>query len=1038
MQKGCHDSARVLKKGNETGPYRQLTISLRGLFRWGTPAGRRFRGTTIVLRRLTKALVVLLLERSCGLLLLLGVLDAQAQLTDVLTYHNDNARTGQALKEQILSPANVNLNHFGKLWVLATDGRVDAQPLYAAGVSIPSQGTRNVLFVATEHDTVYAFDADGTSILWQATMLANGETPSDDRGCYQVSPEIGITATPVIDRQMGPNGTLFVVAMSKDSSGNYYQRLHALDLSTGADRLAPVPIAASYPGTGDGSSGGYVIFNPAQYKERPGLLLLNGVVYTAWSSHCDNAPYTGWIIGYDESSLVQTSVLDITPNGSEGSIWMSGAGLAADTSGNIFCLVGNGTFDSTLNASGFPSGGDFGNAFLKVSTANRSLNVADYFATYQTPSENNSDEDLGSGGALVLPPMTDAQGVQRQLAVGAGKDANIYLVDSSNMGKFNPLNDNGIYQELSGALGGQVFSMPAYFNGTLYYGAVSDAMRAFPFQSAKLGAVTSSTTTAFEYPGATPSISANGNLNGIVWAAENSSPAVLHAYSATNLSFELYNSNQATNGRDQFGSGNKFITPTIASARVYVGTTLGVGVFGLLDQSTLTPLQIWRDNHFGNPSNVGAGADGSTPAGDGVANLIKYALGLDPFVRSTRAQLPAGSLLKQNGQSYAVLTVNRVAPPADINYIVEVSADQQTWASSSPNTIALANTSTQLIVQDSTPISTSAPRFIRLRVAYSGGQATSPVWGGTDTIIQGNRGSGSALTVFSQRLATPLESAGIITGISGGTLTDTNASWTSNQFGTNSTPAYVEFNNGSMLDIDSTFAGSSALQLAGNLSGIALVGDTYRIRGHLTVAGLFGTKNETGLLAGPNPSQSDNVLLWLPGNQKALTLFYYADPSFTSWQGWVRADTFAQDPNEVIYPAEGLMVRRLAAGAVNLVSSGQTKSGVSVIAVQRGYNLLGTLKSLASVSLSNLNLYTGDSATGVIGGLNPSASDNLLTVNPDGSTTTYFYYYNPGVSQGWVNANGFTAAGSVQLSPGSAFFINRQSSAGFSWTDPAE
>jgi len=253
---------------------------------------------------------------------------ASAQMTDVLTYHNDNERTGQALHEQILTPANVSTNHFGKLWILPVDGKVDAQPLYAAGVSIPGKGEHNVLIVPTEHDSVYAFDADSTNIFWHVSMLGTNETPSDDRGCSQVTPEIGVTATPVIDRQLGPNGTFFVVAMSKNGSSSYFQRIHALDLATGIDRVAAVTVAATYPGTGDNSSGGNVIFDPAQYKERAGLLLLNGQIVTAWSSHCDIRPYTGWIISYDEHTLSQTSILNVTPNGNEGAIWMAGDGLA--------------------------------------------------------------------------------------------------------------------------------------------------------------------------------------------------------------------------------------------------------------------------------------------------------------------------------------------------------------------------------------------------------------------------------------------------------------------------------------------------------------------------------------------------------------------------------------------------------------------------------------------------------------------------------------------------------------------------------------
>ncbi len=499
------------------------------------------------------------------------------------TYHNDTARTGQNLGETMLTSSNVNSSSFGKLFVISVDGRVDAQPLYLTQVSIPNHGTHNVVYVETEHASVYGFDADNGTLLWQVSMLGTGETSSDDHGCGQITPEIGITSTPVIDSKAGPHGTIYVVAMSKDGTGNYHQRLHALDVTTGAEKFgSPQNIQASFPGTGDNSSGGNVVFAPGQYAERAGLLLLNGVVYTGWTSHCDIRPYTGWIMGFDQSTLAQVSVLNVTPNGNEGSVWMSGAGLAADTSGNIFVLDANGTFDTTLDANGFPSQGDFGNAFLKISTANSGLAVADYFEMFNQGAENGSDEDLGSGGALVLPDLTDSLGHTRHLAVGAGKDSNIYVVDRDAMGKFSP-SQNNIYQELQGALSGSVFSMPAYFNNTVYYGAVGDNIKAFAISNAQLAvAPASQTGNAFGYPGATPSISANGTSNAILWAGENGNSAVLHAYDATNLSHELYNSNQASGGRDQFGAGNKFITPMITNGKVYVGTANGVGVFGLL------------------------------------------------------------------------------------------------------------------------------------------------------------------------------------------------------------------------------------------------------------------------------------------------------------------------------------------------------------------------------------------------------------------------------------------------------------------------
>lgn len=500
---------------------------------------------------------------------------------DVVTYQYDNGRDGVNQAETTLTPVNVNSTTFGKLGFYTVDGLVDGQPLYLSQVSIPGKGTHNILYVVTEHDSVYAFDADNGTTLWQVSLLGAGEMASDNRGCSQVTPEIGITSTPVIDRGNGPNGALYTVAMSKSGS-NYFQRVHALDLVTGAELFGgPVTVQATFPGTGDDSQNGNVIFNPAQYKERAGLLLSNGVLYTMWASHCDDRPYTGWILGYDALTLAQTQVLDVTPNGNDGAIWMSGAAPAADLNGDIYFLDANGTFDTQLDANNFPIKGDFGNSFLKLS-APPILTVADYFAMSGTFAESNADEDLGSGGAVVLMDLTDNSGHVYQLAVGAGKDSVIYVVDRNSMGKFNSTSDN-IYQEISGALGGQVFSKPAVFDDTVYYGAVGDSIRAFPIANAKLSTTPSSKSShTFAYPGTTPTISANGSNNAILWAVENSNPAVLHAYAATNLATELYNSNEAANGRDHFGAGNKFMVPIVVNGKVFVGTPNGVAVFGLL------------------------------------------------------------------------------------------------------------------------------------------------------------------------------------------------------------------------------------------------------------------------------------------------------------------------------------------------------------------------------------------------------------------------------------------------------------------------
>jgi len=513
----------------------------------------------------------------------------------VLTYHNDNARTGQNLSETILRPDSVNASTFGKVGFFATDGKVDAQPLLLPGVPVAGQGTHNVVFVVTEHDSVYAFDSDSGAALWPVSTLGANELPSDGRNCSQVIPEIGITSTPVIDPSRGPNGVIYVVAMSKNGS-TYIHRLHALDVTSGAELFGgPKVIQASVPGTGAGSSGGTLPFDPKQYEERAGLLLTNGKLVTVWSSHCDIDPYTGWIMSYNPGTLAQTGVLNVTPNGSRGAMWMAGAGPAADAAGNVYVLDGNGTFDTTMNGSGFPASGNFGNAFLKISTAS-GLAVADYFATFDTVTKSNADSDLGSGGTLVLPDLVDSASQTRHLAVGAGKDAHMYVVDRDAMGKWNA-SSNAIYQDITGAIGGAVFSMPAYFNRMLYYGGAGTTLKAFAIAGARVSTPAfSHSATSFTYPGTTPGISASGTANAIVWAIENSNPAVLHAYDALDLSHELYNSNQAAGGRDTFGAGNKFITPTIVNGRVYVGTATGVAVFSRFAPDIPTNLTIRKPN----------------------------------------------------------------------------------------------------------------------------------------------------------------------------------------------------------------------------------------------------------------------------------------------------------------------------------------------------------------------------------------------------------------------------------------------------------
>ena len=512
---------------------------------------------------------------------------ALTQGTDVVTYKNDLARTGQNLTETVLTRSNVNATSFGKLHFLSTDGKVDAQPLYLSALTVGGT-THNVVFVATENDSVYAFDADSGAVLWHVSVLLAGESVSDlpPYSCDQVTPTIGVTATPVIDRSAGAHGVLYLVAMSKAGASNYHQRLHALDVTTGAEVFnGPVDIAATYP-----VLGGTTTFDPAQYEERAALLLSQGTIYASFTSHCDVPPYSGWIIAYNQTTLARSAVLNVAPNSGGGgpAIWMSGGGPAADAAGNVYLLTANGAFETTLDVNGFPNQQDYGNSFLKLSNTGGTLRVADYFTMFNEVAESSADIDLGSGGAMLLPDLTDAAGTARHLAVGAGKDGNIYVVNRDSMGKFNA-SGNNIWQQLTHVIGdgtgnsGGIWSTPAYYNGTVYYGPTGGNLSAFTITNAQLStSVSSFSAVSFFYPGTAPAVSANGTTNGIVWAHQNTSPAVLYAFDAGNLGHELYNSSQAAGGRDQFGAGNKFITPTIADGKVFVGTTNGVAVFGLL------------------------------------------------------------------------------------------------------------------------------------------------------------------------------------------------------------------------------------------------------------------------------------------------------------------------------------------------------------------------------------------------------------------------------------------------------------------------
>jgi hypothetical protein len=502
---------------------------------------------------------------------------------DVLTYHNDLARTGQDLNETVLTPANVNANSFGKLFSYPVDGAVYVQPLYLSGQAIPGQGTHDVVYVATENDSVYAFDANGTGgVLWQDSFTnpSAGITsvPSSDIGSSAILPRIGITGTPVIDPG---TGTLYVVALTKEfvnSTTSYVQRLHALDVTTGTEKFGgPVVIQASVPGTGPDAVNGQVAFTPMTELQRPGLLLFNGVVYISWASYDDRTPYHGWVMGYNAQTLQQTAVLNASPNGQEAGIWMSGAAPAVDAVGNIYLTTGNGTFDANTG------GPDYGEAILKLATAGGGLTVADWFTPFNYSALNAQDADFGSGGVVLLP---DQAGAHPHELITAGKQGVIYLADRDNLGHFDP-NTDYVVQTVSDVPHG-AFDTPAYFNNTVYYHANGDTLKAYSLTNGLLSAApVAQSTTVANFPGTTPSVSADGTTNGIVWDWQFGSPGVLHAYDAGTLA-ELYNSGQAGQ-RDQAGAGVKFTVPTIANGKVYVGTQNGLTVFGLLPQATTAP-----------------------------------------------------------------------------------------------------------------------------------------------------------------------------------------------------------------------------------------------------------------------------------------------------------------------------------------------------------------------------------------------------------------------------------------------------------------
>jgi chitodextrinase len=507
----------------------------------------------------------------------IGVTD----LSGVTTYHNDLSRDGANAQEYALTASNVAPAFFAKLFSCSVDAAIYAQPLWIANLPIGG-GTHNVIFAATSRDTVYAFDADATpcTTYWKKSLLPAGETwvSSNDVGTGDLEPDVGIVGTPVIDL---PSQSIYVVSKSKTNGSNCtpssscHQRLHALSLIDGSEKSgSPVDITSSItvPGTGDGSSGGNVPFDPLRENQRPGLALVNGVVYVSWASHGDNGPYHGWVIGYDKATLSRLTVYNDSPNAGQAGIWMGGGAPAADGSNNLYMITGNGTFDG--NSSTAPNN-DFGDSILKLGTSG-GLSLSSWFTPSDESSLNAGDVDLGSGGATVLVDAPSSP--KPRLLIGGGKEGNLYLLNRDALGNFGDANAWQIF-----SLGNGIFATPAFWQNQLYIAGVGGRLKAFQFSptTGKFNpSQTSQSPTSFGFPGSTPSISATGAANGIVWALDNSQyctqqasgcgPAVLHAYDAANLATELWNSSQVST--DKAGNAVKFTVPTVANGKVYVGT----------------------------------------------------------------------------------------------------------------------------------------------------------------------------------------------------------------------------------------------------------------------------------------------------------------------------------------------------------------------------------------------------------------------------------------------------------------------------------
>jgi hypothetical protein len=645
------------------------------------------------------------------LLVLACQLTPRAMAVNVLTQHNDNFRTGANLGEFVLTTSNVNTGQFGKLYSRRLDGQIYAQPLYVHGLTI-SNKTRNVVYVCTEHNSVYVFDADdatASNALWQVNL--GPSVPSTDINCLDLGPEAGITATPVIDLT---GGTMYVAAKTKES-GNYFHKLHALDLLTGHEKFGgPVVVQGFVLGTGDGSVGGTNTFNALHENNRPGLLLLSNVVYLCYAALCDWPPYHGWLFGYNTTNLQRTCIFNSTPDGSDGGIWLSGMGPAADEKGDIYLTTGNGTFDQDTG------GRDFGDSCLKLTPSNGTVNVSSWFAPHNQATLNAQDLDFGSGGPLLLPGTN--------LFVSIGKSGTICLLDRSKFGGFvNFSSDTNVVQEFQVMTNKQIAGQSlVYWNGPtnqfIFMWCGFRVLNAYKFAGANIqtNPLAATTVAQGKSPGGV-SLSANGSLanSAIVWGTHDGNGGTLRAYEAVNVTHELWNSQQNV-ARDALDSYVKFCAPTIANGKVFVSTgASNLVVYGLL----APPYQLWQQANFSptelaNPAISGDTAD---PDGDGIPNLTEYAFNMNPKTADVSG-LPVMGTSNVGGSDYLTISYKQVLFNTDITCTVQVSSNLTTWSSGTGFTVLVSDVDNgdgteTITVRDTTPISSATNRFIRVHVS---------------------------------------------------------------------------------------------------------------------------------------------------------------------------------------------------------------------------------------------------------------------------------------------------------------------------------